>query len=214
LRGGGQGPWSLRDWTIETSLTPEGQQLKAILPSLDTPKRARSVRQALLDGRLFKFGAENTEVIKWARLDPDPLASPPDFMTEIDLQEIITDTRAAAGPLFVKARIDAETEARKLLNDNIGSMTPALASQLGKSLNRHYWGTGVRHNRFLPGFSEPLIKQMVSNLDHFNQKRRSVSKNDTTRWSSTRVRTSNLSGSPPSSSFSTIQTKVDVRLSR
>ena len=90
-------------------------------------------------------------------------------MAEIDLNEVIADTRAAAGPLFVSARVEAETEARKLLNDHIGAMTPGLASELGRTLNRHYWGTGVRHNRFLPGFSEPLIKQMVSDIDHFNQ---------------------------------------------
>jgi hypothetical protein len=54
----------LRLETIGTTLTPEGQQLKAILPSLDTLERARSVRQALLGGPLFKFGAKNTEVIK------------------------------------------------------------------------------------------------------------------------------------------------------
>lgn len=90
-------------------------------------------------------------------------------MLEVKLQEIITDTRAAAGPLFVSARIEAEADARKLLDDSIGAMTPALASELGKTLNRHYWGTGVRYNRFLPGFSEPLIRQMVSDLDHFNQ---------------------------------------------
>ena len=90
-------------------------------------------------------------------------------MTRPDFQDIIGETRAAAGPLFVSARVEAEEEARQLLNDHVGRFTPELASRLGRTLNRHYWGTGVRHNRFLPGLSEPLLTQMVSDIEHFNQ---------------------------------------------
>lgn len=90
-------------------------------------------------------------------------------MTNLDLKDIVEETRAEAGPLFVSERVKAEAEARDLLDSHVGSMTAELASQLGKTLNRHYWGTGIRFNRFLPGFSEPLIAQMVSDIDHLNQ---------------------------------------------
>ena len=88
---------------------------------------------------------------------------------ENDFTDLVQETRASAGPLFVSARVEAEKEARELLNKHAGKMTPALASQLGKVLNRHYWGTGIRHNRFLPGLGEPQLVQMVADLDHFNQ---------------------------------------------
>jgi len=86
----------------------------------------------------------------------------------IDLTALIDETRANAGPQFVSARVEAETEARGFLDEHAGAMTAPMVSQLGRTLNRHSWGTGIRFNRFRPGLSEPLVNHMVRDLDRFN----------------------------------------------
>lgn len=90
---------------------------------------------------------------------------PPEF----DIIQLIESVRAEAGPQLVSARQQAETEARAYLDNWAGRMDRDKARELGKLLNRHYWGTGVRNNRFMPGMSTPLIDQMTVNVDHFNQ---------------------------------------------
>lgn len=77
--------------------------------------------------------------------------------------------REEAGPQLVPVRRDAEAEARALLDEHAGHMSKEQVQTLARTLNRHWWGTGIRNNRFLPGLSTPLVDQMVKDIDHSNQ---------------------------------------------
>lgn len=92
-----------------------------------------------------------------------------DSAVDIDPTEILSSMRAEAGSQLVPARREAESEAKALLDEHAGHMSREQAQSLAKVLNRHWWGTGVKYNRFLPGLSTPLVDQMIANIDHFNQ---------------------------------------------
>lgn len=89
--------------------------------------------------------------------------------TRIDIHQLIEDVRSEGGPRLVPARREAEAAAREFLEQYAGRMSQDQAHQLAKLLNTHEWGTGARHNRFLPAFSKPLIDQMTQDMDNFNQ---------------------------------------------
>jgi hypothetical protein len=89
--------------------------------------------------------------------------------SDIDIPQLIESVRGDAGPRFVQARQEAETDAKAFLDKWAGRMDRDQARELGRLLNRHSWGSSTRNNRFLPGLSNPLIDQMTEDLDHFNQ---------------------------------------------
>ncbi|MCP4308973.1 MAG: DUF2461 family protein, partial [bacterium] len=85
-----------------------------------------------------------------------------------NVAELIARVRAEAGEKMVPSRQSAESEARELLDRFAGSMPVEQVNDLAQILNRGSWGGAIKHNRFLPGFSVPLIEQMVADLDNFN----------------------------------------------
>jgi uncharacterized protein (DUF2267 family) len=89
--------------------------------------------------------------------------------SHIDVELLIEEVRAEAGPQLVSARQQAEQATRDFLDSYAGRMSREQAQQLAKMLNTHEWGPGVRHSRFLPAFSKPLIDQMTQDMDNFNQ---------------------------------------------
>lgn len=83
--------------------------------------------------------------------------------------EFVARIREEAGPDVIPSRQEAEDEARRLLDQVVGHMTEAQAQELGRILNRHSRGGTMRHDRFVPALSTPLINQMVADLDRFNE---------------------------------------------
>ena len=85
------------------------------------------------------------------------------------VEDLIAEVRRQAGPEMVPSRQQAEEDARQLLDRSAGAMSAEQVKELASLFNRGSWGGAVKHNRFLPGFSVPLIEQMVSDIEKFNE---------------------------------------------
>lgn len=86
-----------------------------------------------------------------------------------DVGEFISWMRERYGPELVSSRLDAEQEARDLLNAYAGSMSTEQALELGQLFNRGVYGGVMRSNRFSPAFVGATMKRVVEPLDEFNQ---------------------------------------------
>ncbi len=81
----------------------------------------------------------------------------------------LADVRTRFGDRFVPARLEAELEARDLLDTRAGSLTRAEAMDLGRLFNRHDKAGRVRLDRFSPAFAGATINKVTEDLDRFNE---------------------------------------------
>lgn len=90
-------------------------------------------------------------------------------MTDATTEQIINDRRRAFGPRFVQSRRDAEDEARRFLNERLGTMSTEDIINLGRLFNEHEKAGQVRHDRFTPGFTGAIMAKLGRNPKRFNQ---------------------------------------------
>ncbi|MET8352664.1 AAA family ATPase [Micromonospora sp. NPDC005206] len=81
----------------------------------------------------------------------------------------LTEVREIFGERFVAARVEAESDARDLLDKLAGSMSVDEALQLGRLFNRHEKTGQVRLDRFSPGFAGAVMNKLTEDIDRFNR---------------------------------------------
>ena len=71
-------------------------------------------------------------------------------------------------PERIAARCQAEDEARKLLEDNLGRFDDEMMHRFLRLINTDFYEGQPRHDRFAPGFLGSIAKELVANLASFN----------------------------------------------
>ena len=90
-------------------------------------------------------------------------------MASPSVREVLDRVRDKFGVRFVPARMEAENEARRLLDDRAGRMTRDEFLQLGSVFNRHEEQGVVKRNRFSPAFTGYSILQATERMDELNE---------------------------------------------
>ncbi|MDD7968437.1 McrB family protein [Actinomycetospora lemnae] len=89
-------------------------------------------------------------------------------MASPSVGEVIDRVRDEFGPRFVLARVEAENEARRLLDVRAGRMTREEFVELGSAFNRHEVQGVVKLNRFSPAFTGYSILRAAERIDELN----------------------------------------------
>lgn len=86
-----------------------------------------------------------------------------------DVPAFIDWMRKRFGDELVPSRLEAEQEARDLLNAYAGAMSKEQALDLGRLFNKGVYGGIPRSNRFSPAFVGATMERVLEPLDEFNQ---------------------------------------------
>jgi hypothetical protein len=86
-----------------------------------------------------------------------------------DIPAFIRWMRELYGSELVPSRLDAEQEARDLLNAYAGAMSKEQALELGRLFNKGIYGAVMHSNRFSPAFVGATMDRVIDPLDDFNQ---------------------------------------------
>ena len=90
------------------------------------------------------------------------------LMTSPSVPVILEQVRHEFGPRFVAARVEAENDARRLL-ERAGRMTRDDFVELGSTFNRHEVSGVVKRNRFTPAFTGYSILRVSERIDDLNE---------------------------------------------
>ncbi|MEJ2868012.1 AAA family ATPase [Actinomycetospora sp. OC33-EN08] len=90
-------------------------------------------------------------------------------MTTPSVREVLRQVRDQFGPRFVPARVEAEDEARRLLDARAGRMTHDEFIELGGVFNRHESQGVVRRDRFSPAFTGYSILRVTERMEELNE---------------------------------------------